>query len=342
MLILKVLLIIAVISKVTPFILTPIQSKINHERGLQSAPSDTSTSAVAERPSVPSSNPSTGGPPSGIKPAGPPPPSLADRVFDVTFPILYTFSPLRSTNLESFKNLRVLWTRALLNARKEIDDPIAYRMLPRGTRKLVSRFPSKLIFRGPVRKKLSWIKDRTEFIDAAASKWMEGCSTPGQVVIIGAGYDTRAARFSPLNPNLKFFELDLPEVIETKAMLYAKTFRGEKSPSTLISHDLTSSSSIFDALPPSFSKELPTLFIIEAVMFYLPPPSINNLLSSVFSLPSPSQTIIVDNLAKVGVTPGGPPAQIKQKCKDLGTKYGKEMGEHKAIWGGAIHMAEFK
>jgi len=249
---------------------------------------------------------------------------------------------LRSTNLESYKNLRVLWVRALLNSRKEIVDPVAYTMLPRGTRHVVSRFPSKLIFRGPVRKKLSWIKERTEFIDAAAERWIEENPKDSQVVIVGAGYDTRAARISKLNPDLKFYEIDLPEVVETKAKLYAQTFRGQKSPSTLISHDLKSPTPLLSVLPPAFDKSLPTLFIIEAVMFYLPPPSITNLLKEVFSLPQPSRTIIVDNLAKVGVTPGGPPQQIKERCKEMGDGYGKTLTEHKAIWGGAIHFAEFQ
>ncbi|GMH70132.1 hypothetical protein TrRE_jg7216, partial [Triparma retinervis] len=120
-------------------------------------------------------------------------------------------------------------------------------MLPKGTRKLVSRFPSKLIFKGPVRKKLSWIKDRTDFIDKAASNWAEANSaSPGQVVILGAGYDTRAARLSPLHQNLKFYELDLPSVVETKAKLYASAFRGERSPSVLIPHDLTSPASVLE------------------------------------------------------------------------------------------------
>ena len=107
-----------------------------------------SAEVVSEPSKSPKSSPGGhSGPPSG------PPPqsflvSIVNKAFDLAFPLLYTFSrPTKSSNLESYKNLRVLWTRALLNSRKEMDDPVAYELLPRFTRGLVSRLPSQILYR---------------------------------------------------------------------------------------------------------------------------------------------------------------------------------------------------
>jgi len=76
-------------------------------------------------------------------------------------------------------------------------------------------------------------------------------------------------------------------------------------------------------------------------MFYLSPPAVNSLLEQSLTIPG-GTTVLVDNLAKAGCQPGGPANVLKERCGEVGKKYGKVLGEHKAIWGGAIHMAEFQ
>jgi hypothetical protein len=47
-------------------------------------------------------------------------------------------------------------------------------------------------------------------------------SLPAQVVVVAAGYDTRAYRLAPRGDRVKFFEVDLPDASVRKAELAAK------------------------------------------------------------------------------------------------------------------------
>ena len=49
-----------------------------------------------------------------------------------------------------------------------------------------------------------------------------------------------------------------------------------------------------------------------------------------------------DNLAKLGVAPGPPVPSAKEKCTTWLQGAGKELVEHDAIWGGAIHFVKAK
>ena len=103
------------------------------------------------------------GPPPGVKggpPGGPPKKQkdetnpLVDAAVDALFSLLYLGDD--SGAADSSKNLRVLWTRAVLSGRGNIDDPQAFEWLPTNTRWLVSpenakRLPESLI------EKLEWM-----------------------------------------------------------------------------------------------------------------------------------------------------------------------------------------
>ena len=86
---------------------------------------------------------------------------------------------------------------------------------------------------------------------------------------------------------------------------------------------------------------VPTLVICEAVLFYLAPPAAVGLVDELFSLPK-TTFCITDNLAKLGVAPGPPVPSAKEKCTTWLQGAGKELVEHDAIWGGAIHFVKAK
>jgi hypothetical protein len=164
--------------------------------------------------------PGTGGPPAGGGGGGPPPRTpaeqLVDKIFETVFPLLYAFEP--EGMLDSEKNLRVLWVRALLAAAGELEDDVAAELLPSATRWVVSAPLARTLW-APVLPKLAWIKQRTQFIDAALDDFLAktAATTPlerVQVVLIGSGYDTRALRYR--EAGARFFEVDLPSVLPIK------------------------------------------------------------------------------------------------------------------------------
>ena len=58
---------------------------------------------------------------------------VLEQVFEVAFKLLYLGD--ESGIRDSSKNLRVLWTRALLNTLGKIEDDIAYELLPSSCRR---------------------------------------------------------------------------------------------------------------------------------------------------------------------------------------------------------------
>ena len=97
--------------------------------------------------------------------------------------------------------------------------------------------------------------------------------------MIGAGYDTRSLRRQ--GPNVRFFEVDLPEIVDGKGRLYSKYTNAHPERSTLptmIGMDLdecrenNGKASIVERLVEAGLKPgVPTMFTFEAVLFYLEP-----------------------------------------------------------------------
>jgi methyltransferase (TIGR00027 family) len=59
-----------------------------------------------------------------------------------------------------------------------------------------------------------FINARTLYIDSALERAAAEGAT--QVVVLGAGFDSRAYRFRASHPQLRFFEVDLPQMVEEK------------------------------------------------------------------------------------------------------------------------------
>ena len=284
------------------------------------------------------------GPPPGVKggpPGGPPKKQrdetnpVVDAAVDALFSLLYVGDD--SGAADSSKNLRVLWTRAVLSGRGIIDDPQAFEWLPTNTRWLVSpenakRLPESLI------EKLEWIGSRTRFLDQAVDAFLAEHADP-QVVVVGAGYDTRCARYGG---RAKFFEVDLPSAVEAKKRILAK-----RSPSVTVEHlpldleDLKAGPSLPERLASStsFNPQKPTLYVFEAVLFYLSPPACSALLDA--ALNQGARVALTDSLTKLGVAPRGPaPPPNKAACAEFFEGRGGALGAHDVRWGGALHYAD--
>ena len=111
---------------------------------------------------------------------------------------------------------------------------------------------------------------RVRFID----EYLGECIAAGlkQLVIIGAGFDTRAYRFEGVKENLKVYEVDHPVTQQAKVEKIKEIFQ------TLPDH-VSFIPVVFGAdrldqklLENGYNPALKTLFIVEGLMMYIPPP----------------------------------------------------------------------
>jgi O-methyltransferase involved in polyketide biosynthesis len=313
--------------------------------------------------------PGTGGPPVGGGGGGPPPRTpaeqLVDKIFETVFPLLYAFEP--EGMLDSEKNLRVLWVRALLAAAGELEDDVAAELLPSATRWVVSAPLARTLW-APVLPKLAWIKQRTQFIDAALDDFLAktAATTPlerVQVVLIGSGYDTRALRYR--EAGARFFEVDLPSVLPIKEAM-ARRYLSSMARREAAASDEADGADAADAAaatsvggmgralgldlnkatmaPPGVFAQLealgldrrqPTLVVSEAVLFYLSPPAKRALLQdvgTVMTANAASALVLTDNLAPFVRGP------MRQAADAFLSPLGLTVREHDTLWGGAIQF----
>jgi methyltransferase (TIGR00027 family) len=90
-----------------------------------------------------------------------------------------------------------------------------------------------------------------------------------QIVLMGVGLDSRAYRFEPLEENTHtVYELDLPAVIHYKEAI----LRDEKPLCRLVRIPADLSDSDWDSLllKNGFSTSIPTFWILEGLLYYLP------------------------------------------------------------------------
>jgi methyltransferase (TIGR00027 family) len=103
-----------------------------------------------------------------------------------------------------------------------------------------------------------YLAARTAFFDAAVVGW-----TGPQAVCLGAGYDGRSLRYS----GPRWWEVDHPSTQADKAARLARL--GIRAAATLVAADFTTGTWWL----PGHDPALPTLFLCEGVLSYLPEPT---------------------------------------------------------------------
>jgi len=183
----------------------------------------------------------------------------------------------KSARIET-KSSRTADFACLLRAASYVDkrecysgpDGIAYMLVPpllkltvrsRWLFKLFSRpfFPSGMY---------EYVIARTRYFDAVFTGALE--QVFDQIVIFGAGFDSRALRFSKLNKSTRVFELDAPMTQEEKLKAYQ--LRKLVIPENLIFVPINfNKESVADKMAQAgFVAGRKSLFLLEAVTMYLP------------------------------------------------------------------------
>jgi methyltransferase (TIGR00027 family) len=132
-----------------------------------------------------------------------------------------------------------------------------------------------------------WVVARTVFLDELV---MTACADGArQVVLLGAGFDTRAFRL-PWPPGVHCFELDTPDVLASKEQVLAAQHAVPGCARITVPGDLR------DDWPAALRvaglrPDQPTAWVAEGLLVYLSPDDVDELLDRVTSLSAPGSRL---------------------------------------------------
>jgi methyltransferase (TIGR00027 family) len=114
-----------------------------------------------------------------------------------------------------------------------------------------------------------------------------------QVVLLGAGYDSRAFRFQNDLQKIRVFEIDHPGTQARKKGILARIARETPANVTYIPVDFNQQSFQTALSEHGFAREKKTLFLWEGVSYYLPQPVVESVLDFVGNC-APGSSIAFD------------------------------------------------
>ncbi|QCQ91467.1 SAM-dependent methyltransferase [Rhodococcus sp. SGAir0479] len=132
----------------------------------------------------------------------------------------------------------------------------------------------------------TWVAARTRFLDEYVTVAVRsGCR---QVVLLGAGLDTRAFRLSWPQP-VTVYELDTPDMVEFKSGVLGDAAPGAVA-RVVVPVDLRENwpAALQDA---GFRSDLPTAWILEGLLMYLPDDAVDALMTRVGELSAPGSAL---------------------------------------------------
>jgi methyltransferase (TIGR00027 family) len=142
---------------------------------------------------------------------------------------------------------------------------------------------------------------RTRFIDENLEKAVNAGAV--QVVILGAGFDSRAYRFRQLLSKVKVFELDFGPTQEYKKRRVLAALGPPPSNLVYVPIDFTRDSLMVVLRQAGYQPQRKTFFIWEGVTMYLPEEAVRITLQFVARNSAPGSSIVFDHLSASAVDP---------------------------------------
>lgn len=174
------------------------------------------------------------------------------------------------------------------------EDYIAVLLLPTFFRLLIYIPFFRTLFSRKIAPKgiYAYVVARTKYIDSVFIHSLD--QGFGQIVIFGAGFDTRALRFRHATGNAKIFELDAPVTQSAKINQYHR--RGLDIPPNLIFVPVNFEKESFSSKleEAGFDRHTRSFFILEGVLMYLQPESATETLGTIHVLAKPGSEIVFD------------------------------------------------
>jgi len=176
------------------------------------------------------------------------------------------------------------------------DDYISVRLLPNHIRCLI-RFSS---FRHLIGKKMApkgmyeYVIARTKYIDIVF--WQALSRQFDQILILGAGFDTRALRFHHEAGATRIFELDAPITQNAKIRQYRKRALTIPPNLTFISIDFDKESFSTKLKEVGFAGDVRSLFILEGLLMCLQPESVDTLFRTIHEFSGAGSEVVFDSV----------------------------------------------
>ena len=174
---------------------------------------------------------------------------------------------------------------------------------------------------------------RTKYID----DYLQACVSSGveQVVILGAGYDSRAYRLDALK-KVKVFEVDHPNTQKTKMARLKKTLGHLPSWVTYVPVDFEKDELDEKLAASGYKRDLRALFIWEGVTMYLTAESVDRTLAFVVANSGQGSSIIFNHWhrsAAEGNSKVKWAETVKRRCEQMGEpiRFGIEGSEIEAF-----------
>jgi methyltransferase (TIGR00027 family) len=164
-----------------------------------------------------------------------------------------------------------------------------------------------------------WVAVRTAYLDAQVRWWTAPPSSFDQVVILGAGLDTRAARLR--RPGLAFFEVDHPATQAEKRRRLAALPGYPEGAATWAACDFQVDDFLDALVSAGFDPARPAVILWEGVTPYLPEEAIRRTLRRIAAGCHPATVLLFDHLLKPK------PGRITESHTFV-----EDLGE-KVIWG---------
>lgn len=165
---------------------------------------------------------------------------------------------------------------------------------------------------------------RTRYIDDLLARRLdEGVE---QVVVLGAGFDTRAYRFADPSGRVRFFELDHPATQADKSRALGRARLPEPGGLTLIPVDFSREGPAGPLRGAGYDPGEPALFIWEGVSMYLGPEAIDETLGLVAG-GAPGVTSIVFNYV-IRIEGGAGPDPDTRRMLERMRRWGEPV-----VWG---------
>lgn len=181
---------------------------------------------------------------------------------------------------------------------------------------------------------------RTKFFDDAAVEYLatidraRGGETARQVVLLGAGYDTRAWRLeapsAEARTNTTVFEVDVASVLERKREIMGDAELTLCDRRVAVHCDMERTDWTEALRGSGFREGLPTVWILEGLMYYLSPRVARSMLRRCFDMGGHSSALVVSvvNPAALARARGSDPLRAKlARCFGRG-----EQKSARAMW----------
>ncbi|MBI5459481.1 class I SAM-dependent methyltransferase [Methanobacterium sp.] len=115
-----------------------------------------------------------------------------------------------------------------------------------------------------------------------------------QLVILGAGYDTRSYRIEGLDEKVKVFEVDHPNTQNFKKEKIIEIFRSLPDHVTYVPIDFETQQLGQMLFENGYNESLKTLFIMEGLIMYIPPEAVDETLNFIVNKSGKDSQIIFD------------------------------------------------